>query len=653
MVLMVLVVHAILLPALFVSVIYVIQESYESHFINQVRSDSYLYARLLGRSQDKSFANLQQLLDDSLLSGRVVFARLVTPNKTFTGKNGLPSASFKEDFFFNQHPDHTYFISLPVYDANEKQRATLELGYDEQPVLDQIAQIYRRGIYISVTYIILTLLMVIVIAPMLTRSLQKLRETADIIADGHLDKEIELDYGFDEIEGLAYDLERMRRELFNRSQALEYQAHHDHLTGLANRVQLQGHVTTAIAASQRNQTVFALFLMDLDNFKEVNDTLGHIAGDTVLQCVSARLKGALRKSDTVARLGGDEFAMILPLTNPDDYKVSVKKIHNALQDPIDVENQTLHVSGSLGIALYPDHGSDYGTLLRHADLAMYASKRCGDPFTIYRSGLDKETTDKLFLGEELHQAIEQNDLVLHYQPKLDLKSGKIYCAEALVRWQHPKRGLLSSDQFIPLAERTGLIKPLTEWVLQSALQQCRAWIDSGTLVQVALNISPTNLQDNQLPKKINDSLHMFDLPSSVLQIEITENAIFTDPLRAMKILEMIDAMGVSISIDDFGTGYSSLAQLMQMPLSEIKIDKSFVFEMANEKNAVTIVRATIDLAHNLGLLVVAEGVEQEEILDQLVELGCDLAQGYYISRPLTQEQLSHFLVQRQFDQGQN
>jgi len=345
--------------------------------------------------------------------------------------------------------------------------------------------------------------------------------------------------------------------------------------------------------------------------------------------------------------------MILPLTNPDDYKVSAKKIHDALQNPIDVENQTLHISGSLGIALYPDHGSDYGTLLRHADLAMYASKRCGDPFAIYRPELDKETTDKLFLGEELHQAIEQGNLILHYQPKLDLKSGKIYCAEALVRWQHPKRGLLSSDQFVPLAERTGLIKPLTEWVLQSALQQCRAWIDSGAALQVAINISPTNLQDNQLPGKIHDFLHMFDLPSSALQIEITENAIFSDPLHAMKILEMIDAMGVSISIDDFGTGYSSLAQLMQMPLSEIKIDKSFVFEMTSKKNAAAIVRAAIDLAHNLGLLVVAEGVEKKEMLDQLVELGCDLAQGYYISRPLTQGQLNQFLMQHHTNQGQN
>ena len=645
----VLAIHALLVPLLFIGVFHIIRVSHESQFVDQVRSDSYLFASLAARDFENNSAYLQQLVEESLISGRAHFVQVTDLNgKVLAGIAADQSPHpFKEDFFFGQHGDSMYYISLPITDRQGTPLALLRLGYDEQPAADQIDLVYRRGLYLAIGYVILTLMLGLVLAPQLTRPLQQLRKTSARIASGHTEARLQVDTRLEEVEGLARDLDQMRQELVKQARALEYQAFHDPITGLANRVLLRDRVDQAILACRRNRSIFALFLMDLDRFKELNDTLGHQAGDAVLRQVAARLQSAVRESDTVARLGGDEFALILPLSGEEEAELAARKIHGALRKPFHIEGCTLHLDSSTGIALYPRHGKDFEELLRRADVAMYVAKRGENEFALYQPQFDQRHLDRLMLGEELRQAVEHEDLVLHYQPKLDLKSGDICGVEALVRWQHPERGLIPPDQFIPLAEKTGLIGPLTLWVLREAARQCRAWNSQGRPLHVAVNVSPRSLRDRCFPEKVAAVLAEVDLPPSKLCVELTESAIFTDPVQAREMLEEISAMGANLSIDDFGTGYSSLVQLKQLPVSEIKIDRSFIGGMTENKNDAAIVRATIELARHLGLHVVAEGVEDMNTLQWLANLGCDMIQGYYIGRPLSPEMLTEFLLQHE------
>ncbi|MBI4493323.1 MAG: EAL domain-containing protein [Chloroflexi bacterium] len=423
------------------------------------------------------------------------------------------------------------------------------------------------------------------------------------------------------------------------------QALHDALTGLPNRALLYDRLHQAILTARRNNAALALLVMDLDRFKEVNDALGHCAGDLLVQQVGQRLRGVLRASDTVARLGGDEFAVVLPGTNGEGATLAARKLLHALEELFVVEGQSLDVGMSIGIALYPLHGEDVETLLRRADIAMYLAKRGRGGYAVYTSEQDQHTPHRLALMGELRTAIEQEQLLLHYQPQVHFKSGQVVGLEALVRWQHPQRGLIPPDQFITLAERTGLIQPLSRWVLGQALRQCQAWRQAGLALPVAVNLSARNLHDPHLPGMIATLLATWGLPPPWPSVEITESAVMTNPHRAIEVLGRLQAMGVRISIDDFGTGYSSLAYLKRLPVDELKIDKTFVRTMAVDRKDLAIVRATIELAHSLGLSVVAEGVENQATLDHLAALGCDAAQGYYLSRPLPAPELVRWLAE--------
>jgi diguanylate cyclase (GGDEF)-like protein/PAS domain S-box-containing protein len=417
--------------------------------------------------------------------------------------------------------------------------------------------------------------------------------------------------------------------------ALRYQALHDALTDLPNRTLFHESLQQAILNAQRYKKPLALLLLDLDRFREINDTFGHHWGDTLLQQVGERLRGALRKSDPISRLGGDEFAVLLPNTGDQSGATrAATRILNVLERAFVVEGHTLNVGASIGIALFPEHGEDLDTLMRRADIAMYAAKRTSGGFAFYQPEQDHHSPDRLLLVGELRQAIENDHLVLHYQPKACFETGRIAHVEALVRWRHPQRGLVPPDQFIPLAEQTGLIRPLCLWVLNAALRQCAHWRDEGIKLHVAVNLSMRNLHDPHLPDAIMKILSQWRLDPTWLEVEITESALAADPTRALEILTRLSDIGVRISIDDFGTGYSSLAYLKRLPADEIKIDKSFVLGMAADENDAAIVRSTIDLGHNLGLKVVAEGIEDQATWDLLESWGCDFAQGYFLSRPL-------------------
>ncbi len=433
-------------------------------------------------------------------------------------------------------------------------------------------------------------------------------------------------------------------ELAAANEELEHQALHDSLTDLPNRVLLLDRLNQAIHANQRNNHQLALFMIDLDRFKEINDTLGHHYGDIILQHVANRMRKALHKSSTVARLGGDEFAVLLPSIDDIQAPANVAmEIINAIDQPFLLEEQAFHVGASIGIAIFPEHGTDTSTLMRHADIAMYVTKKNNGDYTFYHPSLDQHSRDRLALTTELRHAIDHDELFLHYQPKIDFNSGNVAEVEALVRWDHPRFGLMTPDHFIPLSEHTGLIRPLTLWVIREALNTCHEWHRKGHKLKVAVNLSTHNLHDPQLTSHIQQACKEYRIDPGYLVLEITESAVMSDPVSAMRILSELSAMGINLSIDDFGTGYSSLAYLKQLPMDEIKIDKSFVIDMINDKDDYIIVRATIDLAHNMGRKVIAEGVESQHIWETLNKMGCDMAQGNYICTPLSSTEFSQWL----------
>lgn len=436
------------------------------------------------------------------------------------------------------------------------------------------------------------------------------------------------------------------KELALANEELTHQALHDALTDIPNRTLLYDRLHQAMLAAKRERKSVALMMMDLDRFKEINDTMGHHSGDLVLQTVAARLRGTLRQSDTVARLGGDEFAMVLPGVGDKDAAIqAARKILNAVQTPMNLEGRNFDINVSLGIAMYPDQGEATGLLMQRADVAMYAAKRNKSGYAFYDAEADRYSVDRLALQSELRHAIEHDELVLFYQPKIDFHSARVSGLEALVRWQHPRHGLMFPDDFIPLAERTGLIRPLTDWVLHKALLQCGAWHRDGLALTVAVNISASNLQDPQFVQSVAAVLAATSAEPAWLELEITETAIMKEPAVAIDAIAKLNSMGIQMAIDDFGTGYSSMAYLKKLLVAKIKIDKSFVMDMHTNNNDAVIVRSLIGLGHSLGLGVVAEGVENEEVWNQLKGLGCDSAQGYSMSRPIPPEKLAEWLKQ--------
>jgi len=427
---------------------------------------------------------------------------------------------------------------------------------------------------------------------------------------------------------------------------LRHQAMHDALTDLPNRAMLYERLENAMNDARHREAMAGLMLMDLDRFKEVNDSFGHHFGDMLLKQVAFRLRNQVGTFDTVARLGGDEFAIVVPkIRDGNDAATVARRILNTLQQPFVVESQVLEVGASIGIALYPTHGTDARTLMRRADVAMYAAKQTQAGYTFHREETEaSRNSDHLTLVVEMRGAIEREEFELYYQPKLHLKSGLVTRAEVLIRWNHPTRGLLAPAAFVPIAERTGLIRAITDWILDRALRQCREWQDAGAPVHLAVNVSAKSLQEQTLPSKVNALLEKWQIDPRFLKIEITESSIMADPAHALAILAMLQSMGVRLSVDDFGTGYSSLIHLRQLPVDEIKIDKSFVTGMATNDADAAIVRTVIDLAHNLGKQVCAEGVEDEETWKMLCDLGCDLAQGYFFSRPVPAAELMRWLI---------
>jgi len=438
-----------------------------------------------------------------------------------------------------------------------------------------------------------------------------------------------------------------RRALFLRDVAvreaeqelLRHQATHDPLTDLPNRNLLLERAREMLRQAGRDGRRVAFLLIDMVRFDEVNDALGHHTGDQLFQQLAERLRGVAQAGETIARFGGDEFAVLLPQEDLASVRRRAWHLVRTAQGPFHVDGLTLEVEAAAGIALYPDHGRNADELLQRADMAMYAAKRSRSGVAVYRPDHDFTCLRHHALTGDLRRAIEEGDLALHYQPKLDARTGCLVGVEALARWQHRELGYIPPDEFIKLAEQTGLILPLTRWVLEAATIQCAQWWREGFSFGVSVNVSTRILLEHEFPRLLEQLLAATALPPRYLTLEITESAVMEDPDKALEALIELYALGLGLSIDDFGTGYSSLGYLKKLPASELKIDKSFVKEMDRNQDDATIVRSIIDLAHNLGVDVVAEGVESQEIWEQLRELGCDAGQGYLFSRPLPPERL--------------
>jgi diguanylate cyclase (GGDEF)-like protein len=418
-----------------------------------------------------------------------------------------------------------------------------------------------------------------------------------------------------------------------RTATAEHLARHDSLTELPNRRWFLESVGVAL----KNPSLQAggLLLVDLNGFKEINDTLGHHHGDLVLQEVGPRLRAAFRSEDLVARLGGDEFAVFMPGADIDAAQAAVGRLQDALHTPVVVDGIEIELDASIGLAWYPDHGGDVDTLLQRADVAMYRAKATHHPLVTYRAEDDSHSPERLVIAADLRRALAADQLVLHYQPQVELGHGRPVAAEGLVRWHHPQRGLLGPPEFIEVAERTGLIKDLTYRVLDLGLSDLRDWADDGRELSLSLNVSVRSLLDRRFPEEVEKLLSRHGVDGTALTLELTESSLMVDPEVAKKTMRHLAELGVSVAIDDFGTGYSSLAYLTDLPIGELKIDKSFVRAMGSDARNAIVVRSTIELAHNLGLRTVAEGIEDSFTFERLRALGCELAQGFHMSKPLS------------------
>ncbi len=467
-----------------------------------------------------------------------------------------------------------------------------------------------------------------------TQPLRRLVRASEQLGRGDYDTPLDHTGRADEIGDLAKAFEHMRQNIGQQQRQIRQLAYWDRLTGLPNRLQFRD---TVQAATLRGEPM-AVVMLDLDRFKHVNDVLGYAFGDQLLQCVAQRLRGAVRAGDLVARLGGDEFAMLLPMADAAKAQALVQRISTAFETPLVLDDHRVDLSAALGIAVCPDHATEADALISRAEVAMYAAKRHSDGAQLYEPALDHSSAQTLSLLSELRHAVENNELRLFLQPKVLLADGSLCGAEALVRWQHPERGLVPPLQFIPFAEQTGYVRQLTLWVFGEAARQQAALRALGVR-RLSINLSTRDLLDSELPDKLETLLTRHNASAEAFCLEITESAIMDDPQRAEATLNRLSQRGYQLSIDDFGTGYSSLAYLKRLPVHELKIDQSFVKGMdckggADSEGDIKIVRSTIDLAHNLGLTVVAEGVETAAILQQLAEMGCDEAQGYHMGKPM-------------------
>lgn len=574
-----------------------------------------------------------------------------------------------ETFYLSEHwprdldSDNMFTANYQITTAQNRAIISVQVAQDIQPLYAQLGNARWWVLILAGSTTILAMFLAIYV--MRRTTLLPLAKLANLVgrvrkSRFHLSEKIDPG-GAREIVRLGEDFNKMTSELQSLYSTLENMAFTDAITKLPNRNLLHDALDNSIEAATRDKKRFALLLMDLDRFKTVNDTLGHDVGDKLLAEVGERLQKALRGTDTlarmdgealgkldtelVARLGGDEFAAVLPnVTRNEDIEIVARKLTQALEEPFHYGQQHFSIGISVGIAIFPIDGKDQSTLMRHADLAMYHAKNLRTGYAFYESHHEVDSLRELVIERELAHAIDNNELTLHFQPQINLADGKPVGVEALIRWNHPEKGMIFPDQFISVAEHSGLINALTNLVLDQALEEYIVWRKHGYRGTISVNLSAINLENPGLLNNISSRLAKHNVPPEHLILELTESTVMANPEQSLRILEKIYNMGIKLAIDDFGTGYSSLAYLKRFPVYEIKIDRAFVRDMQSDNDDNAIVHASVSLAHDLGLSVVAEGVEEQATLVQLSSLECDRAQGYFISKPVAAEELTEWLL---------
>jgi diguanylate cyclase (GGDEF)-like protein len=534
----------------------------------------------------------------------------------------------------------THIISLG---EDAEVDAILQISMSQ--VLRPYILLNRQLLAISTLSFLLSLIGAWLLARGVTRPVQQLADAANRVERGDYLGTVATARE-DEFGQLANAFNGMQRGIADREQRITHLAYHDALTNLPNRINIEQHLTRLLANAGRDAGHFAVLMIDVNRFKEINDTLGHPVGDHLLISIGQRMRASLRGSDVVARLGGDEFLVVL-LGATESIAIRIAdKLVAAVTRPVQLDTMELFPDISIGIALYPEHADNAEDLLRRADIAMYDAKHAKLSITTYRSGRDALHLRRLSLINDLRRAAENNEFSVCYQPMMTLNDESVAHVEALVRWEHPREGSIPPDEFIPLAEHAGSIRLITHWMLRNVIRQCRAWKDQGLDISVSINISAMDLASGNLPSIVQACLDEYGIAPRQLILEITESAVMRDSVVALDMLRRLKACGVRLAIDDFGTGYSSLSHLKRMPVDKIKIDKSFVMGMADDSDDAVIVRATIELGHNMGLSVVAEGVDNPRSLRMLEDYRCDMAQGFLISRPIPADQLTAWLEAR-------
>ncbi len=521
--------------------------------------------------------------------------------------------------------------------------AGIEWAYRGTNGIDNLiaSQQTRLQILLALSLIIV-LFLGMALARELTKPLRLLVDATREIKNGDYSVKVPMMHR-DEIGELAETIDVMRQKVGEREDEILKLAYADTLTDLPNRTLFDDRLSTTVALGQRRGDPFAVLMLDMDRFKYINDVLGHESGDAVLKEVAVRLKTVLRDSDTVARLGGDEFALLLQDVTVEGILITVGRISSVFEEPVTLNNQPIDIGCSIGIASYPEHGNDASTLLRRADMAMYSAKRSDQDYAFYDPNCEEHQEEHLSLLSEIKRAVELDELQLFYQPKVTLEDSSALSVETLLRWQHPDRGLIPPVEFLPFAERTGAIRLITRWVVVNAMAQARLWADQDLSIKMSVNISARDLLDSDFSIFVSDHLEKSGVDPSMICMEITESALMEDPIKARRTVEALHNLGLSISIDDYGTGYSSLAYVKNLPVNELKIDREFIMNMIDSEEDVAIVRSTIELGHNLGLKVVAEGIEREEEMKMLKEFGCDQAQGFLISKALTAQDMEAWI----------
>lgn len=647
-------VHLIFAPVLYSIILNIYKSSSSEIFITHANNIAGILSNDLSNKHFRVNRNhIVSILDSAVLSGDIIFIDIIDSNKNLIKPLDqllVSNKNFIEDDELAQHGDNIYFLSVPIdLDYDDNLSFLLRIGFDESSFLDQVHSIQQRIIFILLLYILLMISVFTLITHYIHKPLKLLRQQSTTIAQGEVESPLQVPTYIADIKDLSNDLEKMRSTLLEMAKHMQIQATHDELTGLPNRYLYSDRMHQAVSLAHRSSQSFAILLLDLDRFKEINDTLGHGLGDKVLKILSKRMQKGMRESDTIARIGGDEFIVILIDVDQVTAESIARKMIKLIEPIIEVDGHTLTASASIGTAVYPLHGNNPELLLQHADIAMYHAKNNNMNVATYNEDMDSDNYEKLIMVNDFKSSISQNHFQSVFQPKLDLFTAKATGCEMLLRWRHPELGLINPDIFIPLAEQENIIGELTRSATSQCLNQFLPILETCPEFHVSVNVSPINLLDSKLLKSLLKILEDSQFPACNFVIEVTENVIMKNPERSAQILNKFSDAGIKISIDDFGTGYSSLAYLQKFPITELKIDKTFITNLTKDSINYPIVKASITMAHDLGITVVAEGIESEEVHQILLELKCDKVQGYHYGKPMEFEQLVTWLQNKAND----